>query len=68
MKLLTLAQVIEKTTIGRSRIYSLMTDGKFPMPIKTGDRRVAWLESDVDQWIIDAFQNQLGRKIESAAA
>lgn len=50
-QLIKLTDVIRKTTLSRSRIYAQMSEGKFPKPIKTGDRSVAWRESDVDAWI-----------------
>lgn len=50
-RLIKLQDVIQKTTLSRSRIYAQMGEGKFPKPIKTGDRSVAWREADVDQWI-----------------
>lgn len=31
-------------------IYELMAAGKFPRPIKLGDRAVGWLESDIASW------------------
>jgi hypothetical protein len=35
-----------------TRIYELMGDGTFPKPVRLGERAVAWLESEVDAWIL----------------
>lgn len=45
--------VQSKTGLGASSIYALMKRGKFPKAITLSERRVAWLESDVDQWIAE---------------
>lgn len=32
-------------------IYKMMEDGQFPKPIRLGERRVAWRESDILEWL-----------------
>ena len=44
-------EVQAKTGLGASSIYAMMKQGKFPKAITLSERRVAWIESDVDQWI-----------------
>lgn len=44
-------QVQAKTGLGASSIYALMAQGKFPQKIQLSERRVAWLEADIDEWI-----------------
>lgn len=39
------------TTLSRSRIYALMADGTFPKSISLGPMSVAWVESEVLDWI-----------------
>jgi prophage regulatory protein len=52
MKLLTVAEVMQKTTLSRSSIYKYMAAGHFPEPVrKAGIRRVFWLETDIIGWI-----------------
>jgi predicted DNA-binding transcriptional regulator AlpA len=49
MTLLRLDQVRAKTGLCRSAVYAL--EG-FPKPIKLGGRRaVAWVSSEIDEWI-----------------
>lgn len=50
-KFLRLAEVRNRVPYSRSTIYQLITQGKFPKPINLGARAVAWLESDIDEWI-----------------
>ena len=35
----------------RAWIYQLMRQGEFPLPVRLGDRAVAWRESDIAAWI-----------------
>lgn len=51
IKLLKLKEVIEKVGLGRSTIYLMMNRGEFPKPIKMGERKIYWLESDTDKFI-----------------
>jgi len=50
-KLLRLPVVLERVGYGRSTLYKLKAQGKFPEPIRLGERAVAWLESDIEDWI-----------------
>jgi prophage regulatory protein len=34
----------------RSALYADIAQGKFPRPIRVGDRAVAWLEQDLLEW------------------
>lgn len=51
LKLLRLADVQERVPYSRSTLYQLIAEGKFPKAISLGARAVAWLESDIDEWI-----------------
>lgn len=51
MQLLRLNQVTAKIGLGRSRLYVEVAAGRFPQPCKIGDRAVAWVEAEVDDWI-----------------
>ncbi|WP_158116555.1 AlpA family transcriptional regulator [Vibrio cincinnatiensis] len=52
MRFLKLKEVMEKTALSRSAIYRKMNDGEFPQSVSIGDRAVAWLESEVDEWMV----------------
>ncbi|WP_308446471.1 AlpA family transcriptional regulator [Chitinimonas sp. BJYL2] len=51
MRVVKLVEVIDKTGLSRSSIYAFIADGRFPKPLPLGDRRVGWLESEVEDWI-----------------
>ena len=48
---LRLPAVKKRTGFGRSHIYSLIRIGKFPKQINLGPQSVAWLESEVTDWM-----------------
>ncbi len=49
--LIKLHEVTRITALSRSTIYQAIHDGRFPKPLKTGARGVAWLEQEVLDWI-----------------
>lgn len=51
MKLLSKKQVREKVVYSVQHITRLEQKGLFPKRIRLGDSRVAWLESEIDDWI-----------------
>ncbi|EIV8609174.1 AlpA family transcriptional regulator [Vibrio sp. Isolate23] len=51
MRFLRLKEVMEKTALSRSAIYRKMKDEDFPTTISLGDRAVAWVESEIEEWM-----------------
>jgi len=47
---LRMPNVMRMTGLGRSTIYRLIADRKFPSPVRLGPRAVAWRRADLDQW------------------
>ena len=57
-RLIKLGEVKQETGLSRSSIYRLVKNGDFPKPVKLGERASAWLESEVDQWIVDRIERR----------
>ncbi|WP_336019118.1 AlpA family transcriptional regulator [Acinetobacter lwoffii] len=57
-RLIRRKEVQAKTGFGPSSIYALMAKGLFPKPVKLSERRVAWIESEVDAWIAERIANR----------
>lgn len=53
MQLIKLRQVMAKTTLSKSTIYRLIKSSDFPQPKKLSVRAVAWLEEEIDEWIVN---------------
>lgn len=51
LTLLRMPSVERRVGIKQSQIYNLIRCGKFPKPIRLGERIVAWVERDVEAWI-----------------
>lgn len=49
--LIHLPEVLERIGYGKAWIYRLISEIRFPSPVKIGVRAVAFVESEVDQWI-----------------
>ena len=58
MKLIRLKEVMERTGLGRTSIYNFMTAGSFPKSVSLGARAVAWVESEVDDWIVERIKER----------
>ena len=50
-RLIRLPEVLKRTGFGKAWIYRLISEGRFPAPVKIGVRAVAFVESEVDEWI-----------------
>jgi prophage regulatory protein len=51
MQFLRRKKVEQITGLSRSSIYAMMAKGTFPRQRKIGDRAVAWLKHDIDDWV-----------------
>ena len=69
--LLTLKQVIERTTLSKATIYRLIKKGVFPEGkklIPNSDKVVRWSKEEVDNWIEQSYNLQYLCKIEKKGA
>ncbi|MDX6911580.1 AlpA family transcriptional regulator [Hafnia paralvei] len=46
-----LSEVQRRTGYSKAWIYRLMSQSKFPASVKIGSRSIAFIESEVDEWI-----------------
>ena len=65
--LLRLPKVIQRTGYRRSTIYEKIALGTFPSPVHLGPRAVAWLSSEIDQWIDDRINERDQRLIRESS-
>jgi len=50
-RFIRLPEVLERTGFSKAWIYRLISQNRFPKPIKLGERAIAFLESEIDDWI-----------------
>ena len=46
-----LPEVRQKVGMSKSYIYDLITQDKFPKPVKVSSRISCWVAAEVDQWV-----------------
>jgi prophage regulatory protein len=57
-KLIRLGTVLSLTGLSRSSVYAYVAAGTFPASVNIGARSVAWVESDVNDWIAARIMEQ----------
>ena len=48
------------TGLGRSTIYQMMSDGRFPKSVRIGRRAVAWTAEEVQAWLEQRISERSG--------
>ena len=51
MKILKVKQVAEEINVSVPQVYKLVSLGRFPKPIKLGERGSGWLITEIDAWL-----------------
>jgi len=47
---LRIGAITRLTGLGRSTIYRLMAEAKFPAPVRLSNRAVGWRRTDLERW------------------
>lgn len=58
MRVIKLKDVIDTTGLSKSSIYAHMARGDFPRPIQLGPRSVAWVEDEVQGWLLSKLSKR----------
>jgi len=58
MRFLRLKEVITQTGLSRSSIYKFMDEKTFPKSVALGGRAVAWLESEIEEWMFERLSQR----------
>ena len=51
MKVLKIKQVAAEINVSVPQVYKLVSLGRFPKPIKLGERGSGWLVTEIDAWL-----------------
>jgi prophage regulatory protein len=54
--ILRLPQVRIRVGLSRSSIYAAIAEGRFPPSIRLGPRSVGWLESEIQDWVLQKVE------------
>lgn len=63
IKLIRIKDVIDTTGLARSTIYKYVDKSIFPKAVTLGGRAVAWVESEVQEWILERIELRDNAKI-----
>ena len=66
-KLMNGKAVLELTAMSQGTLYTLMSEGRFPRPLKVGKRAVRWVESEVVEWLDERKQARDQEREEATA-
>ncbi len=51
IRLIRFREVLAMTGLSRSSMYRFIEENQFPAQVQLGGRAVAWVESEVQEWI-----------------
>ena len=51
LNLLSREEVKRRVSLSTATLYLRIKAGSFPRPVRLGENRVAWVESEIDAWI-----------------
>lgn len=54
-RLIRLKEVMVMTGLSRSGVYKYISEERFPANVPLGGRAVAWVESEVQDWIVEVI-------------
>ncbi|RKO79451.1 dipicolinate synthase [Pectobacterium parmentieri] len=59
--LIRMSETIRRTGYSKAWIYKLIAQGRFPHPVKIGSRSIAFIESEIDEWINQRIAESRGK-------
>lgn len=59
--LIRLSEVQRRTGCSKAWLYRLMSQQRFPTAIKIGSRSIAFIESEIDEWINQRIAESRGK-------
>ncbi|MCD6657632.1 helix-turn-helix transcriptional regulator [Vibrio cholerae] len=58
IRLICFREVLAMTGLSRSSMYRFIEENQFPTQVQLGGRAVAWVESEVQEWIAQRITNR----------
>lgn len=62
LRFLRLPEVMSRTALSRTGIYRRMAAGTFPRQVMLGEKSVAWIEAEVDAWMLQRVAESPGSR------
>jgi prophage regulatory protein len=51
IKLMRFKKLRENVALGRTTIWQMVKDGRFPAPVRIGKNGIAWRSDEIQAWI-----------------
>lgn len=61
--LIRLPEVLRRTGYSKAWIYRLMSEQRFPSAVKIGSRAIAFVESEIDDWVNQRIAESRGEVV-----
>jgi len=58
MRLLRCKEVQDMIGMKHSKLYGMIGEGTFPIPVKQGSKTVRWVESEINDWILNLMEKR----------
>ncbi|MDE1311392.1 AlpA family transcriptional regulator [Vibrio aestuarianus subsp. cardii] len=58
IRLIRMSEVLAMTGLSRSSMYRSIEEKQFPEQVQLGGRAVAWVESEVQEWISQKVESR----------
>ena len=62
LRFLRLPEVMARTALSRTGIYRRIAAGTFPRQVTLGEKSVAWIEAEVEAWMLDRVADSQGSR------
>ena len=56
MRIMRLKEVMNTTGLGRSSIYKLMSEGRFPRSVSLHARASGWVDEEIEAWVTERIE------------
>ena len=60
VRILRLPEVCQVVGLGRSMVYQLEAEGRFPRRVRIGIRAVGWVDQEVQDWVAGRLRERVG--------
>ena len=65
-RFISIAEVLDRVGFSRTHLYRKINAGSFPRPVPLGPQKVAFLESEIVQWMDERLQaRELGEGVDA---
>lgn len=57
-RFISMDEVLDRVSFSKTHIYRKIANGSFPRPVQLGSHKVAFLEREIDEWIVDRLADR----------